>query len=118
MLRPALALAFVALLAACQPVDKQVAHCRNVADILMAAETPAGAYRIEVLHPAQTANGRKMVFVQRDTPPAGDRVDHVRCEYLNRADVVQAAAIYVVDRKLDLARLASTNASAMERMRK
>lgn len=118
MLRPLLALAFVTLLAACQPVDKQVAHCRNVADLLIAAEVPASAYRIEVLRPAQTANGRKMVFVQRDTAPADGEVDHVRCEYLDRADVIQAAAIYVVDRKLDLARLASTNASAMERMRR
>lgn len=105
-----------AALVGCSEQDRQIAHCKNVANVLIASERSSATYLVETMPPEQTENRRKWVTVsQRENGPSPVTVQ-VRCEYNAGQDVAQAAAIYVIGEKLDLPNLAAANVSAIELM--
>lgn len=105
-----------AALVGCSEQDRQIAHCKNVANVLIESEGSSAAYTVETVQPEQTDNRRKWVTVsKREIGPAPVAVQ-VRCEYNAGQDAVQAAAIYVIGQKLELPDLAAANVSAIELM--
>ena len=105
-----------AALIGCGEQDRQIAHCKNVANVLISSERSKAGYAVETMQPEQTENRRKWVTVSQREGGSSPVAMQVRCEYNAGQDVVQAAAIYVIGQKLDLPNLAAANVSAIELM--